>query len=135
MADRAKITDLWGDYGAGNDLRDFDLLESCFTEDASFTVHIAGGDTVGPLQPRKDVMEFFRAALGSQNDRRRHVLTNFRYLEEGADRARVAAYVSLIVTEEVTTVTKRAGVYDTEVVLDQGGWRFRSVVLDLDSPF
>ena len=46
MADRArKIADLWGDYGAGNDQRDSDLLESCFTEDASFTVHIAGGDT------------------------------------------------------------------------------------------
>ena len=135
MADRAKITDLWGDYGAGNDRRDLGLLESCFTEDASFTVHIAGGDTVGPLQPRKDVMEFFRAALGSQTDRRRHVLTNFRYLDEGADRARVAAYLSLIVTDEGVTVTKSAGAYDTEVVLDQGEWRFRSVVLDLDSPF
>jgi hypothetical protein len=70
MADRAQIADLWADYGAGNDKRDFDLLESCFTEDVSFTVHIAGGDTVGPLQPRKDVMEFFRAALGAQTDRR-----------------------------------------------------------------
>jgi 3-phenylpropionate/cinnamic acid dioxygenase small subunit len=136
MADRAKIADLWGDYGAGNDQRDFDLLESCFTEDASFTVHIAGGDTVGPLQPRKDVTEFFRAALGAQTDRRRHVLTNFRYLEEGADRAQVAAYLSLIVTDlQGATVTKSAGVYDTEVVLDQGSWRFRSVVLDLDAPF
>jgi hypothetical protein len=45
MADRARIADLWGGYGAGNDLRDLDLLESCFTEDMSFTVHIAGGDT------------------------------------------------------------------------------------------
>ena len=117
MADRAKIADLWGAYRAGNDQRDFGLLESCFTEDASFTVHIAGGDTVGPLAPRKEVMEFFRAALGSQTDRRRHVLTNFRYLDEGV------------------TVAKSAGVYDTAVVLDQGGWRFRSVVLDLDSPF
>ena len=135
MADRAKITDLWGDYGAGNDLRDFDLLESCFTEDASFTVHIAGGGTVGPLQPRKDVMEFFRAALGAQTDRRRHVLTNFRYLEEGADRAQVAAYLSLIVTDEGTTVTKSAGAYHTEIVLDQGRWRFRSIILDLDAPF
>ena len=88
MADRAQIADLWGGYGAGNDLRDFDLLESCFTEDMSFTVHIAGGDTVGSFQPRKDVMEFFRAALSPQTDRRRHVLTNFPYLEESANRAR-----------------------------------------------
>lgn len=135
MADRAKITDLWGDYGAGNDQRDFGLLESCFTEDASFAVHIADGDTVGPFQPRKDVMEFFRAALGTQTDRRRHVLTNFRYLEDDTDRARVAAYLSLVVTDQGATVTKSAGVYDTEVVLDQGRWRFRSVILDLDAPF
>jgi hypothetical protein len=56
-------------------------------------------------------------------------------VKPGADRARVAAYLSLIVTDEGVTVTKSAGAYDTEVVLDQGGWRFRSVVLDLDSPF
>ena len=135
MADRAKITDLWGDYGAGNDQRDFGLLESCFTEDASFIVHIAGGDTVGPLAPRTDVMEFFRAALGAQTDRRRHVLTNFRYLQESADRALVVAYLSLVVTDQGTTVTKSAGAYDTEIVLDQGSWRFRSVILDLDAPF
>jgi len=135
MADRAKIADLWGDYGAGNDQRDFDLLESCFTEDAAFIVHIAGGDTVGPLAPRKKVMEFFRAALGAQTDRRRHVLTNFRYLDESADRALMTAYLSLIVTDQGATVTKSAGVYDNEVVLDQGRWRFRSVNLHLDAPF
>jgi hypothetical protein len=135
MADRAKIADLWGDYGAGNDQRDFDLLESCFTKDASFIVHIAGGDTVGPLVPRTGVMEFFRAALGAQTDRRRHVLTNFRYLAESTDRVLMTAYLSLVVTDQGTTVTKSAGVYDNEVVLDQGRWRFRSVNLHLDAPF
>ena len=63
------------------------------------------------------------------------MLTNFRYLQESADRARVAAYLSLIVTDQGQTMTKSAGVYDTEVVLDGGQWRFRSIVLDLDSPF
>ena len=135
MADREKIADLWADYGAGNDKRDFDLLESCFTDDISFTVHIAGGDTVGPLQPRKDVLEFFRAALSAQTDQRRHVLTNFRYVEEGASSAKVAAYLSLIVTDNGQTVTKSAGGYQTEIVLDGGQWRFQSMILDLDSPF
>src|SRR2546429_10007716 len=86
MADRAQIADLWGGYGAGNDLRDFDLLESCFTEDMPFTVHIAGGDTAGPFQPRKDVMDFFRAALGPQPDQRRHELSPFGYPVRGPDR-------------------------------------------------
>ena len=135
MADRAKIADLWADYGAGNDKRDFGLLEACFTEDISFTVHIAGGDTVGPLQPRKDVLEFFRAALGAQTDVRRHVLTNFRYTEDAGDHASVTAYLSLIVTDDGQTVTKSAGGYQTEIVLDGGEWRFRSMILDLDAPF
>ncbi len=129
MADRAQIADLWGGYGAGNDLRDFDLLESCFTDDMSFTVHIAGGDAVGPFQPRKDVMEFFRAALGPQTDQRRHVLTNFRYLEESADRARVAAYLSLIVTDQGQTVTKSAGVYGRAMAVPLDRPRPRQSVL------
>lgn len=135
MADRAKIADLWGDYGAGNDLHDFDLLESCFTEDASFTVHIAGAGSLGPLQPRKDVVAFFHDALTAQTDQRRHVLTNFRYLEDDEQRARMNAYLSLIVTDNGQTVTKSAGVYDAEVVADGGSWKFRSIVLSLDSPF
>lgn len=135
MADRAKIADLWGDYGAANDLHDMDLLESCFTEDASFTIHIAGADSIGPLRPRKDVLAFFRDVLEAQTDQRRHVLTNFRYAEDAEQRARVAAYLSLVVTDDGQTVTKSAGVYDTEAVLDRGKWRFSTMVLNLDSAF
>jgi hypothetical protein len=85
MADRTKIADLWGDYGAGNDQRDFDLLESCFTEDASFTVHIAGGDTVGPLQPRKDVMEFYGIDGKTQISRFEEAIALVREAWSGAE--------------------------------------------------
>jgi hypothetical protein len=135
VADRAKIADLWGDYGAANDLHDLELLEKSLTEDFSFAIHIAGADSVGPLAPRKDVLEFFRNVLTSQTDQRRHVLTNFRYLEDEPDRARMAAYLSLIVTDNGQTVTKSAGVYDAQIVLDRGAWQFRSMVLRLDSAF
>jgi hypothetical protein len=135
MADRAKITDLWGAYGAANDLRDLDLLERSCTEDFSFTIHIAGADSVGPLAPRKEVLEFFRGVLTSQTDRRRHVLTNFRYLEDEPERARMTAYLSLVVTDNGRTETKSAGGYETEIVLDGDAWRFRSMVLSLDNGF
>lgn len=135
MADRAKIADLWGTYGIANDVRDLDLLESCFTEDASFTIAVAGADPVGPLMPRKEVLAFFRDALSAQNDQRRHVLTNFRYLEDADQRARMTAYLSLLVTDNGQTVAKSAGVYQTEVVLDGSTWRFRSMELRLDSAF
>ncbi|MGH3495549.1 MAG: nuclear transport factor 2 family protein [Sciscionella sp.] len=135
MADRAKIADLWAGYGAANDLHDGELMESCFTEDASFTIHIAGADSVGPLQPREKVLEFITGAVSAQTDQRRHVLTNFRYFDDEEPRARVGAYLSLVVTDNGQTVTKSAGVYDAEVVLTDGQWRFRSMVLSLDSPF
>lgn len=135
MADRAKIADLWGDYGAANDLHDFNLLESCFTEDASFTIHIAGAGSVGPLQPRKEAAAFFHDALSAQTDQRRHVLTNFRYLEDAEQSARMTAYLTLLVTDNGETVAKSAGVYEAEAVLDGTAWRFRSMVLNLDSPF
>jgi hypothetical protein len=135
MAERGKIADLWGAYGAANDQHDLALMESCFTEDASFTIHIAGTDSVGPLAPRSAAVEFFRDALTAQIDQRRHVLTNFRYLVDEPDRAQVMAYLSLLVTDNGETVTKSAGRYDTEVVAEAGEWRFRSMVLHLDSPF
>lgn len=135
MADRAKITDLWGSYGAGNDTRDLGLLESCFTENASFTIRVAGADPVGPLEPRKEVLAFFRDTLGGQTDQRRHVLTNFRYLSDSADQARMTAYLTLLVTDAGRTEAKSAGVYDVLVVLDGDAWRFRSMTLDLDCPF
>ncbi|MCL2585900.1 MAG: nuclear transport factor 2 family protein [Streptosporangiales bacterium] len=135
MADRAKITDLWGSYGAGNDTRDLDLLESCFAEDASFTIRIAGTDPVGPLETRKEILAFFRDTLGGQTDQRRHVLTNFRYLTDSGTEARMTAYLTLLVTDGGRTETKSAGVYEVLVVLDGNAWHFRSMALDLDCPF
>lgn len=135
MADRSKIADLWGSYGAGNDNRDLGLLESCFTEDASFTIRIAGADPVGPLKPRAEMLAFFRDTLGAQTDQRRHVLTNFRYLADSSTEARMTAYLTLLVTDGGQTETKSAGVYEVVVVPDGNGWRFRSMALDLDCPF
>lgn len=135
MADRTAVAELFGSYGAANDTHDLALMESCFTADATFTLHIAGSDSIGPLSPRPAIMEFFGAALGAQTDQRRHVLTNFRYLEDKDDSAAVDAYLTLLVSDEGRTEAKSAGRYETAVVADGDRWRFRSMVLWLDSPF
>ncbi len=135
MADRHAIAELFAAYGAANDLRDASLIGDCFTPDGAFLLHIAGADTIGPLQPRDDVLAFFGAAFGAQSDQRRHVVTNIRLLEPGEDRARVEAYLTLIVTDGGVTALKSAGRYDAEVVADGADWRFRSLTLFLDSPF
>lgn len=135
MADRAAIADLFGTYGAANDVRDLTMMESCFTGDATFTLHIAGNDSIGPLNPRSAILQFFGEALGAQTDQRRHVVTNLRYLDDASTRAAVEAYLTLVVTDNGKTEVKSAGRYDVEAVLDDGQWRFRSMVLSLDSPF
>jgi uncharacterized protein (TIGR02246 family) len=135
MADRHAVAELFASYAAANDLRDVGLIGDCFTSDGAFILHIAGGDTIGPLEPRDEVLGFFGSAFAAQSDQRRHVVTNIRLLESADDRARVEAYLTLIVTDGGTTELKSAGRYDAVVVGDGTGWRFRAMTLFLDSGF
>ena len=135
MADRHAVAELFASYAAANDLRDVGLIGDCFTSDGAFILHIAGGDTIGPLEPRDEVLAFFGSAFAAQSDQRRHVVTNIRLLESADDRARVEAYLTLIVTDGGTTELKSAGRYDAVVVGDGTGWRFRAMTLFLDSGF
>ncbi len=135
MADRHAIAELFAGYAAANDLRDVSLIGECFTADGAFLLHIAGADTIGPLQPRDELLAFFGAAFAAQSDQRRHLVTNIRVLEPGEAAARVEAYLTLIVTGGGVTALKSAGRYEAEVVADGADWRFRSLTLFLDSPF
>jgi hypothetical protein len=134
MASRDDLHELFGAYGAANDLRDTALIGECFTAEGTFTLHIAGADTIGPLGPRDAVLDFFGQAFAAQRDQRRHVVTNLRLLEDGED-ARAEAYLTLIVTDAGTTELKSAGRYDVRLAREEGEWRFRDMVLNLDSPF
>lgn len=135
MVDRDAVAELLAAYAAANDVRDARLVAGCFTEDASFTLHIAGAPTIGPLEPRDALVAFFAAAFAEQDDQRRHVVTNLRLLERAEDRARGEAYLTLIVTDGGSTTLQSAGRYDIEVVRDGAAWRFRAMTLHLDSPF
>jgi uncharacterized protein (TIGR02246 family) len=135
VAGRDAVAELFATYAAANDARDVAGIGDCFTADAAFTLHIAGADSIGPLAPRDALVEFFGQAFAAQSDQRRHVITNLRLLDDGADAARAEAYLSLIVTDAGATALKSAGRYRAEAVREGGAWRFRSLTLDLDSPF
>jgi hypothetical protein len=131
MPDFGAINTLFSRYAAANDWPDQALLESCFTEDATFTLHIAGADSLGPFAGRQAIVDFFMPILNGQTDRRKHVTTNFNLLGDG----KVNAYLTLIVTDGGETVLKSAGLYETTIVDAPGGPRFSSMVLSLDSGF
>ena len=73
MPDYAAIAELFARYGAANDLHSRELLASTLTAGATVTIHIAGTDSIGPLDGRDTIVSFFGDILDSQTDQRRHV--------------------------------------------------------------
>jgi hypothetical protein len=135
MADRNAIADLYATYAWANDTRDAALVGTLFVSEPTFVMSIAGETAVGPLDSNRGLVEFFDSALSVQTDQRRHLATNFRYLEETDDTAHVIAYLSLLVTDGGVPSLKCTGVYDTQLVREDLTWRFASMDLALDSGF
>ena len=131
MPEFGAIVTLFARYAAANDWPNQELLESTFTEDATFTLHIAGADSLGPFEGRDAIVGFFMPILNGQTDTRKHVISNYNVQGDG----RVNAYLSLIVTDGGVTTFKSAGHYETEIVDGESGPRFRAMTLSLDSGF
>jgi hypothetical protein len=131
MPDFGAISTLFSRYAAANDWPNQELLESCFTEDATFTLHIAGADSIGPFNGRQAILDFFMPILDGQTDTRKHVMTNFNLIDD----THVNTYLSLLVTDGGETVLKSAGLYETEISESESGPRFSAMTLSLDSGF
>ena len=131
MPDYAAIAELFARYGASQDLHDRELMATTLTQGASATIHIAGMDSIGPLDGRDTIVSFFGDILDSQTDQRRHSITNIRRL----DGDRVNAYLTLIVTDEGETVVKSAGIYEATVAEEDGEAKLSGFVLSLDRGF
>ena len=131
MAEYSDIAELFARYGAAQDLHDRELMATTLTQDATATIHIAGMDSIGPLQSRDTIVSFFGDILDSQTDQRRHSITNIRRL----DGDRVNAYLTLIVTDAGETVVKSAGIYEATVAEEDGDVKLSGFVLSLDKGF
>lgn len=134
MSDRAAIEDLANRYSLAYDTADLETLESVFTEEATFSMVIAGGDKIS-FGPRDAIMKLMRDSLSSQTDQRRHVNTNLivEGTEDGVTRTK--HYLSLFGTENGVINLLSAGLYSSEIVEEAGALRFRSLHLDLDKAY
>ena len=135
MADRSAIDQLFADYGWPMDSREFSVLGDTFSEDATFTIAITGGDTIGPIVGRDAIVEFCSSTVSEQTDQRRHVITNVRVGAQTETEAEVTAILTLIVVADGALTVKSSGLYRTRAVLDGEAWRFASMHLTLDLPF
>jgi ketosteroid isomerase-like protein len=135
VADRDAIAELLSDYCWAMDAGDFRALNDVFTEDATFIIHIAGADSVGPIAPRKEIVDFIGGTIESMQDQRRHVVSNQRYEREGEDDAVVTSTLTLISVADGALRIVSTGIYRAEVVREDGGWRMRDFSISLDLPF
>jgi 3-phenylpropionate/cinnamic acid dioxygenase small subunit len=135
VADRLAINQAFASYAWAMDAKDWDLLGQVFTEDASFTVAVAGGPTVGPFEGRAAIVDFISSTTAAQQDQRRHVITNVRMEREGPGEATATAILTLIVTAAGELTVHSTGPYRVDVVDEGDAWRFRRMHLALDRPF
>ena len=116
------------------DERDVGMLEDSFTEDASFSMRIAGGDLVGPFEGREAIMKLMTDSMESQSDVRRHVVSNI-FFDESGDSPVAISNLTLMATENGEIQLLSAGVYKDTVVNLDGVWRVSRRHLDLDKGY
>ena len=127
MADFAKVCDVFARYASAMDDNNYGMLREVFTDDASFTVDITGGPTVGPFESGDAIVEFISSTTEEQQDQRRHVITNIRIDGETA-----YGILSLFVTAGGELVVQTTGVYKVSLVESGAVLRFGSMYLTLD---
>lgn len=130
MPDYSAVAELFARYASAMDDKNFQVLGDVFTGEATFTVDITGGPTVGPYESRDAIVEFISTTTQEQQDQRRHVITNVR--TEGD-----VAYgiLSLFVTADGELTVQSTGVYRTDLAVEDGALRFASMYLTLDRPY
>ncbi|MFC4001269.1 nuclear transport factor 2 family protein [Prauserella oleivorans] len=134
-ADRASIENVLAAYALAYDDNDMETMADCFTADAVLTMRIQDGDLIGPFEGREAIVRLMRDSLASQNDQRRHLVTNVVIRAIDADIATVDSYLTLIsVTGSTLTVLSTAR-YADELVRDSGHWRFGRRHIQLDLPY
>jgi hypothetical protein len=117
------------------DERKLDVLEQCFTANASMLVNITGSGEVGPFEGREAIMQLMSDTLATQTDVRRHIISNFFFEVEGNEAATVVSsvVVSSVKHGEINVVI--SGIYRDDVIKSDDGWRISHRHLDLDIPF
>jgi hypothetical protein len=135
MADRSEIDNVLATWALGYDDRRPELMQRCFTEDSTMTLHIGDAETLGPYVGRDEVMAHFTDHHAIQTDQRRHVVTNVTFELDEATEARTTSVLTLLVVEDDVARVQATGVYRDHFVLDGDRWRIRERVLRLDAHY
>ncbi len=106
-------------YMRGVDLKDWSLVESCFTADA----HAEYGG-IPPLDGRAAILDFLRDAMSDPGFVTSHAVSQPEIELDGPDRARGSWLLRDVVIVPAAQLTLRgAAFYSDEYRREEGGWR------------
>jgi hypothetical protein len=125
MADFIAIQQLLGRYCHAHDTRDLEMLRACFAKDA----------TALGQRGRDAIVERYAEGYKQLTAQRRHILTNFFFVEEAEEQAVIQSYITLYLIRDEKLSLHLTGVYRDHVVLEEGQWRIQSRDATIDVPY
>lgn len=135
MTARAEIENLLNRYSLAYDRNDMTSMAGTFTDDAVMSLRIGDGDLIGPFDGKEAIMKLMTDSLASQNDQRRHLVSNLVIDKETDDAATVVSYLTLISIADGKANLLSTAVYEDELTRDGGEWRFTKRHIQLDLPY
>ena len=114
----------------GTDLRDADLIASCYTEDATFSVT---GPTGRVVEGRAAILAGVQRTWSSTPPSKgKHLITNVLVERETADEAHVRSYKTVVRDVDGVPQVVSSGWYQDRLVLRDGEWRIQERALTND---
>lgn len=129
LADRASISDVFHDYAAGVDRRDWELFRSCFTDDleADFTGVLPGNVCHGADKWVAAAAKLIEPLAATQ-----HIITNHTHQIDG-DVAKSRSYLQAQHVQKDSEGNQQhyliGGYYDYDMVRTDDGWKIKKYSL------
>ena len=132
--EKLEIHELLSRAAYAYDEREIGILERCFSEQASFSMRIAGSDLIGPFESKSGIMGLMTGSIAEQTDVRRHIISNI-FFEVETDKTVVISNLTLMATESDDVQLMSSGVYRDQVIKENEQWCIASRHLELDKPY
>jgi 3-phenylpropionate/cinnamic acid dioxygenase small subunit len=134
VENKLSIHELLGRAAYAYDESNIKLLKASFSENASFTMRIAGGDLVGPFEGRVAIIALMTKSMAEQTDVRRHIISNIFFEDSDID-IKVISNLTLIATEKGKIKLLTTGIYYDTVVIEGGDYRLARRHIELDKSY
>ena len=131
VEDRLAISDLFVRYTTGLDACDVDTVVGCFTADCTLVSPIHGA-----FHGHQGIRDFAapNVKLKERGAQFRHFISNLVIQQEG-DRAKAYCYLLDFVTVDGKTTLLSPGVYDCDLVRQDGEWLMAQRLVNMDYKF